>query len=219
MKLALLVGAALTLTAAAPRDWSHSVIDTATGWRAGQAGAPLKLVEYASLNCPHCAHFSQAADERIMAQVKTGRVSFEYRPYLIFPHDVAATLVARCVPPSRRFAFTRDYYRNTGAMTERLRGAMADGAQRAALDAAREKGMGAFNQKVLAITGMGTLAARHGLGAAAANRCVADPAGLRWLQKAQGAAKAAGISGTPTYRLNGQPLDARSPEQLLAALK
>jgi protein-disulfide isomerase len=219
MKLVLLLGTAVAVTAAAPPDWSRTVVNTAIGWRAGQAAAPLKLVEYASLNCPHCAHFSQAADEQIMAQVKTGRVQFEYRPYLIFPHDVAATLVARCIPTSHRFAFIRDYYRNSEGMTERLRTAMADGTRRAALDTAKQQGVGAFNRQVVAVTGMGTLAARHGLTPAAANRCVADPAGLSWLQKTQAAAKAAGVSGTPTYRLNGQPLSVRNPEQLLAALK
>lgn len=219
MKLVPILGAAVAVTAAAPQDWSRNVVNTAVGWRTGQAAAPLKLVEYASLNCPHCAHFSEAADERIMTQVRTGRVQFEYRPYLIFPHDVAATLVARCVPLSRRFAFTQDYYRNSGAITERLRAAMADGTRRAALDAAKEQGVGAFNRQVVAVTGMDTLAARHGLPPAIAGRCVADPAGLSWLQKTQSAAKAAGVSGTPTYRLNGQPLSVRSPEQLLAALK
>ncbi|WP_294172229.1 thioredoxin domain-containing protein [uncultured Sphingomonas sp.] len=219
MKLVLLLGIAVAITAAAPRDWSRTVVNTAIGWRTGQAAAPLKLVEYASLNCSHCAHFSQAADEQIMAQVKTGRVQFEYRPYLIFPHDVAATLVVRCIPTSHRFAFIQDYYRNSEAITERLRGAMADATRRAALDAAKVQGVGAFNRQVVAVTGMGTLAARHGLTPVAANRCVADPAGLSWLQKTQAAAKAAGVSGTPTYRLNGQPLNVRSPEQLLAALK
>lgn len=220
MKLVLLAAAAaLTLTAAAPRDWSRTVINTPTGWRAGNPAAPVKLVEYGSLNCPHCAHFSQAADEPIMERVKTGRVSFEYRPYLIFPHDVAASLVARCVPLSRRFEFTRDYYRNTGAMTERLRSATRDPAQKDALEAAQAKGVGPYNQRVAAITGIGQLASRYGLAPAATNRCVSDPAALAWLQKAQTAAKAAGVTGTPTYQLNGQPLKPASPEELLAALK
>jgi protein-disulfide isomerase len=194
-----------------------ATVTTPTGWRAGTAAAPLKLVEYGSLNCPHCAHFSQAADEQIMGQVAAGRASFEFRPYLIFPHDPAATLVARCVPLSRRFAFTRDYYRNAAAITERLRTAMAR--DEAAFAAAREQGIGAFNRKVLGATGMTAVAARHGLTPAAANRCVADPAGLAWLQRAQAAAKADGVSGTPTYRLNGQKLDVGTPEELLAKLK
>ena len=154
-----------------------------------------------------------------MARVKTGRVSFEYRPYLIFPHDVAASLVARCVPLSRRFAFTRDYYRNAEAMTDKLRAAMKDPAQDAELKAASEQSMGAFNQKVLAITGLGALAARYGLTPALANRCVANQASLDWLQKAHTAAKAAGINGTPTYQLNGEKLEIGTPEELLAKLK
>lgn len=209
----------LFAAAVAARDWTLTVANTPNGWRAGNPSAPLKLVEYGSLNCPHCAHFAEATDAQIMAQVKSGKAAFEFRPYLIFPHDVAATLVARCVPLSRRFAFVHAYYGASAGMTERLRGAMADPAQSAGLKAAREQGMGAFNGKVLAITGMAQLAARHGLTPAAANRCVADKAGLDWLQKAQSAAKATGISGTPTYMLNGERLPLGSPEELLARLK
>ncbi len=216
LKFVLLAAA---VVAAAPRDWSHTVANTPAGWRAGNPAAPLKLVEYGSVNCPHCAHFAKEADPGIMAGVKAGRIAFEYRPYLIFPHDVAATLVARCVPLSRRFAFVHDYYGQSAAMTERLRSAMANPAQDAALKSAAKQGMGAFNTKVMAITGMGQLAARYGVQPAAANRCVADKAGLDWLQKTQAAAKAAGIRGTPTYQLNGETLDLGSPQELLARLK
>lgn len=219
MRSIILAAAALSLTAAAPRDWSKTVTSTAVGWRAGNPAAGAKLVEYGSPNCSHCAHFAEATDAQIMAKVKTGKVSFEYRPYMIFPHDVAAALIARCVPLQRRFAFVHDYYGNSAAITDRLRKAMADSTQDAALKAASEKGMGAFNQKIVAVTGMGTLAARYGLTPAVTNRCVADTAGLDWLQKAQTAAKSAGIKGTPTYELNGRRLSIGSPEELLAALK
>lgn len=216
LKFVLLAAA---ITAAAPRDWSQTVASTPVGWRAGNPSAPLKLVEYGSLNCPHCAHFARETDPSIMAGVRTGRVSFEYRPYLIFPHDVAATLVARCVPLSRRFAFVHDYYAQSAAMTERLRAAMNKPEQDAALKAAARQGMGAFNAKVMAITGMGQLAARYGLPPAAANRCVSDKSGLDWLQRTQAAAKASGINGTPTYLLNGDKLDLGNPEELLAKLR
>jgi len=219
MRFVILALAGLSLGAAAPRDWTKTVTSTPVGWRAGNPAAAAKLVEYGSPNCSHCAHFAEATDAQIMAKVKTGRVSFEYRPYMIFPHDVAAALTARCVPLQRRFAFVHDYYANSSAITDKLRAAMADSTQKAALEAAREEGIGAYNRKVMAITGMGSVAARYGLTPAMINRCVADQAGLDWLQKTQTAAKAADVRRTPTYELNGERLDIGSPEQLLEALK
>lgn len=219
MRLAFLALAALSLSGAAPRDWTKTVVGTPVGWRAGNPAAASKLVEYGSPNCPHCARFAEVADAPIMAKVKTGKLSFEYRPYMIFPHDVAAALIARCVPVQRRFAYVHDYYRNSGAITDKLRTAMADSGQNAALEAAREAGIGAYNRKVLAITGMAAIAARYGVTPAMANRCVADQASLDWLQKAQTAAKAAGVRGTPTFFLNGERLDVGSPDELIEALK
>ena len=220
MRKILLAAAALSLTgAAAPRDWTKTVVNTATGWRAGNPAAPTKLVEYGSPNCPHCAHFAEATDAGIMARVKSGKLSFEYRPYMIFPHDVAAALITRCVPLGRRFAFVHDYYRNSAGITDKLRDAMSDDAKQAELEAAREQSIAAYNRKVVALTGMTALAARYGLTAAATNRCVANQAGLDWLQKTQSAAKSAGVNGTPTYMLNGERLSPGSPEDLLAALK
>lgn len=222
MRTTILAVAALSLTAAAAAaapDWTKTVANTSAGWRTGNPAAATRLVEYGSPNCSHCAHFAEATDARIMEKVKSGKLSFEYRPYLIFPHDVAAALIARCVPLQRRFAFVHDYYGNSAAITDKLRSAMADSARNAELEAAREAGIGAYNRKLAAVTGMGAIAARYGLTPAATNRCVADKAGLDWLQKAQTAAKDGGVTGTPTYMVNGERLNLSSPEELLAALK
>lgn len=219
MRLLLLSVAALALTGAAPRDWTKTVTSTTNGWRAGNPAAPRKLVEYGALNCPHCALFAKETDEAVMARVRTGKLSFEYRPFQIFPHDPAATLVARCVPLQRRFAFVHDYYANQSAVTARLRTALEDPANAAALDEAQAKGAGAANQQVLRLSGMAVIARRHGLAPAAANRCVADPAGIAWLRRTQAAGQAQGVESTPTYYLNGKKLDLRQPEELLALLR
>ena len=44
---------------AAPNgDWTQTVAATERGFRMGNPNAPVKLVEYASITCPHCAEFS-----------------------------------------------------------------------------------------------------------------------------------------------------------------
>ena len=205
----------LLLAAAAPqqpaRNWTQAVASTPVGWRVGNPAAQIKLVEYGSLNCPHCAHYSEFATAPIMAAVRAGRASFEFRPFLIFPHDVAATLIARCVPAGQRFAFIGSYYRATGGFTDKLRAA----------DPASLKGadMAETNRKLVAASGMAPLAARFGLTPAAVNRCVSDPAGTAWLQAAYAKGQDAGVQSTPTFLINGQRVQFKNAAELSALLK
>ena len=64
----------------------------------GNPNAKVKLVEIGSLSCPHCKWFEEeGAPILIDKYVKTGQVSWEFRPYIIHgPIDMAANLVARC---------------------------------------------------------------------------------------------------------------------------
>lgn len=190
-----------------------TVTDTPQGFRTGPAKAPATLVEYASLNCPHCAHFSSFGTAEIMKRVRSGKLAFEYRPFLIFPQDVPATLIAKCVPASRRFAFIQDYYRNVDAVRQRLQAANRD-----ELNAARDAGMPVLSRKLADVGQMKPIAARYGLTAAAVNQCVSDPKRLKWLETAQEAARAAGVTGTPTFELNGQRVQLDSLEDVQARL-
>ena len=60
MILTLFAAAAVAATPAA---------NTPVGWVIGSPKAPKSLVEYASLNCPHCAAFSREATPALMAAV------------------------------------------------------------------------------------------------------------------------------------------------------
>ncbi len=207
----LLAGAAAAAQPQPARNWTQAVVSTPVGWRVGNPQAKIKLVEYGSLNCPHCAHYSEFATAPIMAAVKAGRASFEYRPFLIFPHDIAATLIARCVPGGRRFGFIESYYRATGGFTDKLRAA----------DPASLKGANTAetNRKLVAASGMAPLAVRFGLTPVAVNRCVSDAAGTAWLQDAYSKAKQAGVTGTPTFLINGKKVEFSNAAELTALLK
>lgn len=199
---------AFVLAAAASVLATH----TPQGFRAGPAKAHKSLVEYASLHCPHCAHFSEFGSGEIAARVRSGKLRFEYRPFLIFPQDIPATLIARCVPAAKTFAFIADYHRESGAVTSRLRAASAE------LNAVRDQGMPALNRKMVETGGMKPIAARHGLPPAAVDRCVTDPKNLAWLEAAQEAARNAGVTGTPTFEFNGERVRLDTPEELKALL-
>lgn len=71
----------------------------------GKADAPITIIEYASLTCPHCARFSKETMPRIKtAYVDTGKAKVIFRD---FPFDglaLRASALARCVPSERYFA-------------------------------------------------------------------------------------------------------------------
>ncbi len=72
----------------------------------GKSDAPVTIIEYASLTCPHCAAFEQEKLPLIRKDwIDTGKVKLVYRD---FPLDGAALLaatVARCAPADRYFGF------------------------------------------------------------------------------------------------------------------
>ena len=71
----------------------------------GKADAPITIIEYASLTCPHCARFSKETLPKLKAAyVDTGKVKLIYRD---FPFDglaLRAAALARCAPSERYFA-------------------------------------------------------------------------------------------------------------------
>ncbi|MBL8773871.1 MAG: DsbA family protein [Phenylobacterium sp.] len=65
----------------------------------GDPKAPVHVVEYLSLTCPHCAHFHADVFPAFKARyIDTGRVYFTVRELLTAPANVAAAgvLMARC---------------------------------------------------------------------------------------------------------------------------
>ncbi|WP_114227070.1 MULTISPECIES: DsbA family protein [Sphingomonas] len=204
----------LMFLAAAAAPALMPVNDTPYGWQIGRRTAPKTLVEYGALNCPHCAAFNQEAGPKIMAAVKAGRVRFEYRPFQIFPNDPAATLIARCVPLSRRFQFVDAYYKSGREIVAKLQAA-----DQSALDAAGQKGDAELNRLLVKVTDVKPLAARFGLIGAAVDRCVSDPKGIAWLERSLKAAQDAGVTGTPTFFLNGERIQFSSFDDVADKLK
>ena len=94
--------------AAAARDWTQVAARTPEGgFRIGNPNAQVKLVEYLSLTCPHCAAFSHEAGQRLFFHhVRGGRVSVEYRNYYLDGLDIAAALLTRCASPEDYFDIT-----------------------------------------------------------------------------------------------------------------
>ena len=93
-------------------DWSEITTLTDRGsYLLGNPNAPVKLVEYASITCPHCAEFAESAARPLRERyVRSGQVSWEYRPYMIFPTDPGIFLLLHCLGPQPFFRVSEQLY-------------------------------------------------------------------------------------------------------------
>jgi protein-disulfide isomerase len=72
----------------------------------GDPKAPVKVVEYASLTCPHCAEFHETVFPEFKKKyVDTGKVQYTFKEFLTPPAAVAAagSLLARCAGKDKYF--------------------------------------------------------------------------------------------------------------------
>src|SRR6476620_1838945 len=65
-------------------NWTNVVNATAAGFMMGNPNAKVKLVEIGSLTCPHCKAFDDEGVPTLVDKyLKSGQVSWEFRPYLL----------------------------------------------------------------------------------------------------------------------------------------
>ncbi len=63
----------------------------------GSDKAPVTIIEYASMTCPHCAHFSETTFPQLKKQyIDTGKVRFIFREFPFDKLAAAAFMLARC---------------------------------------------------------------------------------------------------------------------------
>jgi protein-disulfide isomerase len=70
----------------------------------GDAKAPVTIIEYASLTCPHCEHFHATVYPVLKKNyIDTGKVRFIFREFPRDPVDIGAFMLARCAPADKYF--------------------------------------------------------------------------------------------------------------------
>ncbi|PSH70650.1 disulfide bond formation protein DsbA [Phyllobacterium brassicacearum] len=70
----------------------------------GKPEAPVTIVEYASMTCPHCAHFSSTTLPTIKEKyIDTGKAKLILREFPFDPRAAAAFMLARCAPEERYY--------------------------------------------------------------------------------------------------------------------
>jgi protein-disulfide isomerase len=77
----------------------------------GKATAPVTIIEYSSLSCPHCAHFH----EEILPEVKkavidTGKAKLVIRPFPLNLPALRASVLVQCAPQTKRAALLETLY-------------------------------------------------------------------------------------------------------------
>lgn len=77
----------------------------------GRPDAPVTIIEYASLTCPHCAQFEAEVLPKLKAEyIDTGKVRFVYRDFPLDRLALTASVVARCAGRDRFFGFIEAFF-------------------------------------------------------------------------------------------------------------
>jgi protein-disulfide isomerase len=70
----------------------------------GDENAPVTIIEYASMTCPHCAHFAEATYPELKKRyIDTGKVRYIMREFPLDPLAAAGFMLARCAPKDRYY--------------------------------------------------------------------------------------------------------------------
>jgi protein-disulfide isomerase len=77
----------------------------------GNPDAPITIVEYASLTCPHCAHFTNDVLPELKKKwIDTGKAKLVLRDYPLDEPALRAAMIARCAPPDRYYAYVDTFF-------------------------------------------------------------------------------------------------------------
>ena len=143
----------------------------------GKADAPVTIVEYGSLTCPHCAHFAADILPKIEKKwIDSGKVRLVFRDFPLDQVALRAEMVARCAPPERYYPVIDMLFANQDKW-------VLDKDWRAALE------------RLVQLAGIG----KKEVDSCLANKAVEDQvAGSRLV-----AAQQLGVDSTPTFFING----------------
>ncbi|NII57211.1 DsbA family protein [Sphingomonas aerolata] len=209
-----LFGLAL-LTAAAPAPKPVPVTRTASGtYVLGSPAARVKLVEYASYTCSHCADFSTQSQAVLKGKmIASGSTSLEFRHMIRDRLDLAAAVLARCTGP-------RGFFPTSAAIFAAQPAWLEKGIEFQQVNAARINLYPRPAQLKAYADGAGLtdLVKARGLSAAAIDACFADTAEIDRILAITAAAPP-DVDSTPSFFINGKVMPHGGWAQLEPALR
>jgi protein-disulfide isomerase len=145
----------------------------------GQPNAAVTIIEYASMTCPHCAHFHETVYPTLKKDyIDTGKVKFIFREFPLDIKAAAGSMLARCVgkdDPNKYFAVVDILFKTQESWIP--------------------------NDTVAALRRIGRQA---GFSDQATDACLADQATLDAIKATQEhAANKLKVNSTPTFFVNG----------------
>jgi protein-disulfide isomerase len=159
----------------------------------GNSSAPVTIVEYASLTCPHCAHF----ETNVLPAVKTelidsGKVRLIYRDYPLDGLALRAAMMVRCAGPERTFGFLDLLFSRQAAWIK--------------------------NDMASSVAALATLGAQAGMSESEFNACLANQDIQNAVTQSRlDAERLYKINSTPSFLINGRlTVGAPEPAQLIA---
>lgn len=190
----------------APRRWVDVVVRTPEGgYRQGNPNAKVKLVEYGARTCPTCAAFATEAMGPLRTKyIATGKVSYEFRDFLVHgAPDLAAALVNQCVPTQRFFVVLDRMFADQPAVVERLHAIEGgDPARHHRLEALPPIEGGAAFADALGYVDFIKL---QGVSEAKARACLANPGLVEGIMAVhRDGVTRLKLRGTPSFLINGQ---------------
>lgn len=158
----------------------------------GPVDAPVVIVTYSDFSCTYCARFAQSTEPTLVDRyVESGRVRIEWRDYpYLREESTAASLAARAAAAQGRFW---EYQRALFAEHQ-----SSDGAD--------------FTPETL----LG-LATQLGLDTQSFADAITDPATLAAVQADRDEGLDVGVTGTPTFLINGVPMVGAQPVDAFVA--
>ena len=147
----------------------------------GDPSAPVEIIEYASMTCPHCASFSSSIFPKVKEKyIDTGKARFLFRNLVTNQVDLAASTVARCSNQEVAQKLTKEFF-------------------------AKQNDWGRSQDPISALAG---IARKAGISRTQFDRCLANTDMHKNLVKiGQDGVKEFGVNATPTIIVNGTKLD------------
>jgi len=187
-------------------SWADVVNATsAGGFMMGNPNAKVKLIEIGSLSCPHCKVFEDEGSPALIDKyVKSGKVSWEFRPYIIHgPIDMAANLVVSCNGVKSFFPLSKALYKDQQVWLARVESVPQDKvAQIQNLPTDK------LFVEMASLLGLQDWAAARGVPQAKSNQCLSDQKQID--QQVQQTSDVNNqfpeFTGTPAFVINGKML-------------
>ncbi len=185
--------------------WSQVAEFTAMGGiQMGNPDAPIKLVEYASHTCPACANWSENSGP-LEGYIESGLVSFELRNQVHDALDLTIASIIRCAEPSTAIPLAKQGWSNLQSIVQTAQASPDLAAAMAIEDDSRF-------QAIAQASGLLEFFAQRGLSTEQVNQCLANNPEVprQIVENSAVQSDELGVTGTPTFFVNGRKLDGTS---------